>query len=1150
MHTVTTQPNTLASAFDLPRVTSEYDVSVSPSIPSAYRLASPSGLRVDFNRNGSMRRFDAGGVTLNLFVGSEADGGPANLWLRRLGAGAAEATPLLGPASPTAFAADPLRRALEGSGETMGLRYRLTFELADTLPAWSWRVAVHNASDAPVDVDVVFAQDLALAPYAALRLNEYYVSQYVDHQPLEHAEHGWVVASRQNQAAAEKHPWCAIGSAGRTVAFATDALQVFGLAGRSGRPPKGVADGLPAERRQHEHSMVALQHAPVRIDAGARATLGFFGLFVDDHPQASDARDLAQLDAAVAWQRALPPLTDGLPGATRPSPSLFAGAPPLDAHDLDAATLDALFGRERRHVERAADGALLSFFHADAAHVVLREKELRVLRPHGQLLRTGRHLTPDETALTSTVWMAGAFHSMLTEGHVAINRFLSTVHGYLGFDRSHGLRVCVDAGGRWQRLDVPSAFEMTPDACRWIYRHASGVIEVTSDARSDPHALNLAIDVREGAPLRCLLALHVALGGDDGSAPGAARVERDGDAIVVTAPPASDVGRRFPHGSFRVVPAASTRIERIGGDELLYVDDQARGEPFVCVVTAPSRRCEISLHGRLVETSPDVPTADIGTAPLATKLRFAPPAGAIAQPLLQLADMLPWLRQNALVHYLSPRGLEQYSGGGWGTRDVCQGPLELLLAFGDVAPVRDLLSRVMRAQSRDGDWPQWFMFFERERAIRAGDSHGDIVFWPLLALAQYLLASGDAAFLDEPLPFFDDEAATVWQHAERALALIGERTVAGTALAAYGHGDWNDALQPADPALRERMCSAWTVTLHHQTLATLARALRAVGRDTDAMPLERDAEAVRADFRRLLIADGVLTGYALFDGADVRYLLHPRDAATGVHYSALAMIHAIDADLFTPDEARAHLRLIDEQLRGPDGVRLFDRPLAYQGGIQRLFQRAESASFFGREIGLMYMHAHLRYAQALAHVGDAAAFFDALSLVHPIGIGERVPQATPRQANCYYSSSDAAFRDRYEASAAYHRIFDGQVALDGGWRVYSSGAGIALHLVVGHLLGLRLQARVVELDPVMPPALDGLRVAIELDGVPLEIAYAVTGSGAGVSSVELDGMALPFERAANPHRPGAARIDRARLEAALRRGARRLRIGVGSAAAQ
>lgn len=162
--------------------------------------------------------------------------------------------------------------------------------------------------------------------------------------------------------------------------------------------------------------------------------------------------------------------------------------------------------------------------------------------------------------------------------------------------------------------------------------------------------------------------------------------------------------------------------------------------------------------------------------------------------------------------------------------------------------------------------------------------------------------------------------------------------------------------------------------------------------------------------------DGVLAGYVLFaDDGSIDYLLHPRDAHTGVRCSLLAMIHAIIADLLDPAQARAHLGLIERHLLGPDGARLFDRPLAYRGGPQRLFQRAESASFFGREIGLMYMHAHLRYAEALAHVGQAEHFFEALARTNPIGIRELVPAATRRQANCYYSSSDAAFRDRCRA---------------------------------------------------------------------------------------------------------------------------------------
>ena len=84
----------------------------------------------------------------------------------------------------------------------------------------------------------------------------------------------------------------------------------------------------------------------------------------------------------------------------------------------------------------------------------------------------------------------------------------------------------------------------------------------------------------------------------------------------------------------------------------------------------------------------------------------------------------------------------------------------------------------------------------------------------------------------------------------------------------------------------------------------------------------------------------------------------------------LPWIHAIGADLLTPEQARHHLDLIEEHLLGPDGARLFDRPVSYVGGPMTVFQRAEASTFWGREIGLMYMHAHLRYAEALARVGD------------------------------------------------------------------------------------------------------------------------------------------------------------------------------------
>jgi hypothetical protein len=160
----------------------------------------------------------------------------------------------------------------------------------------------------------------------------------------------------------------------------------------------------------------------------------------------------------------------------------------------------------------------------------------------------------------------------------------------------------------------------------------------------------------------------------------------------------------------------------------------------VALITAPARTAALRITGALVG-APAGPASEPDFAADAERagafwralapLELAPPAGAGGVGPIQ--ELLPWLAHDALVHYLAPRGLEQYSGGGWGTRDVCQGPVELLLALGRPAPVRDVLLRVYRNQNPDGDWPQWFMFFERERGIRPGDSHGDVVFWPLLA---------------------------------------------------------------------------------------------------------------------------------------------------------------------------------------------------------------------------------------------------------------------------------------------------------------------------------------------------------------------------------------------------------------------------------
>ena len=94
---------------------------MNPQSPSPavfpFRLESPTGLSIELNANGSIRRMDHRDILLNLFLGTEIEGGLANLYLRRVG-GVVEATPLFGPRSPAAIHVD--QGGMTAQGEWKG----------------------------------------------------------------------------------------------------------------------------------------------------------------------------------------------------------------------------------------------------------------------------------------------------------------------------------------------------------------------------------------------------------------------------------------------------------------------------------------------------------------------------------------------------------------------------------------------------------------------------------------------------------------------------------------------------------------------------------------------------------------------------------------------------------------------------------------------------------------------------------------------------------------------------------------------------------------------------------------------------------------------------------------------------------------------
>jgi len=1117
-------------------------------MPDPLEITNASGLRLQFSPAGNLQAIRHDTVLINQLMPLGVEDGLMRLAVRVKGT-APRVIPLTG------LAASLTRRritanAVTWEGAADGIEHTASVLLHTREPVWFWRVHLRNSGTTVLRLDVLYGQDLGLAHVNAVTNNEAYVCQYIDHLPLETAAFGPVILSRQNQAqSGNRFPWIAQGCLDRTAAFATDGFQFFGPDHRVTGVPSAWTSDLPSRRLQYEFAYIGLQSAEVQLEPGEEKTVTFFACYQPDHPKASSEEDLpavleriAQIPEPKGDCRDLPP---------PPAATIFSAAPPLAGETLDRAACEAFFPGPWRHVEEP-DGELHSFFHGENRHTVLRVKEQLVERPHGHLLRSGNALWPENDVLGTTVYAAGIFNAQVFLGNTNLARFLSVVRNALNVTRASGQRVFVRFGGAWRQLGVPSAFDIGLRDARWIYRLGEQVIEARTWCRADRPAATLELRVLVGGPLEFLVTHHLALGKDEQAMPG--EFSADAATGAMACLPAADnlMHQRMPGIGLAIVADSADKVARLGGSELLGDLDPA---PLAVLQTKAVAQCAITLaphrpqEQSLADLARDIraSSAAIDTALPLEHLSFE---HASDPGVARVSEIIPWFAHNAAIHLATPHGLEQYGGAAWGVRDVCQGPVEWLLAAGHYTEVRRILLDVFAQQyGDDGSWPQWYMHPPFD-FIRQEHSHGDIPFWPLKALCDYVEAANDFSILQERVAYRARPNATpahppesLAQHADRVIGHYRHRCLRSTALINYGDGDWDDTLQPADPSLRSTLVSSWTVGLVFHAFRLWREVCLRGGDSVRAEALAPMLDSIREDFRRLLIIDGQVCGFALQEGDKLRPLLHPTDTVTGIQHRLLPMTRAILAELFDAEEARHHHQLIREHLLFPDGVRLMSSPVPYRGGVETIFKRAESAANFGREIGLQYVHAHLRYAEAMAKLGEAEALWRALQAVNPVALQELLPNAAPRQANTYFSSSDGDFPDRYQAAAQFGRLRDGTVAVKGGWRIYSSGPGLYLHKVVACLLGWRESFGEFVLDPVLAPKLDGLTVRVHRAGKAIEVEYRIRSHAHTPKAVVLNGKPFTaFRPLENVYRPGGIALAGAAFSAALDQPVNRLRV--------
>ncbi|MBX3738816.1 MAG: hypothetical protein KF715_19135 [Candidatus Didemnitutus sp.] len=1115
-------------------------------------LTSASGLRAQLLPSGTLFALRHRETLLNQVLPGPAEEGLFRLLVRWKDAAGKVAgwAPLVGR-EVDFTAAGPAWRTTPCAG----LECVTTLTLHPQHAAWAWRVQLRNTSGASLTCEIFHAQDLGLADEGAVRNNEAYTSQYLDLLPVTDATLGHVLLARQNQpAAGGRHPWAAFACAEGAAAFCTDAYQFLGADFRlTGEPLAMREPSLPSRRLQYECALAGLQTRPLALAPGGAATATFVARFAEDHPTASSIADVARLAEVLPADWANAPRTASF--CTAPS-SVFT-APWVHGENATATDLVAWFPAARRHEEFDAQRNLLSFFCGTDTHVVLRAKEALVARPHGHIVRNGSSLWIDDGQFGITAYAAGIFGAQVYLGNPSITRLLSVVRHPLNLARASGQRVFVRRAGEWRQLGVPSAFVMEPGGVRWIYRLADATIEAVLTCSGELAASFLTLQVTSGAPCEFLVTHSLALGANEFDAGGTLEVNAAQGWMAAVPSASGFLAQHLPNTCFALAAIEPAQLAELGGDELLYADRQSRGGPYAALRSVATSRLSLALVG----THAGLPALE--TAVAAAREEFAAERPAARPPLApvrlgrardggvaRVDDVLPWFTHNASIHFSTPHGLEQYGGAAWGVRDVTQGSIEWLLAAGEFDVARRVLETVFaqqylgaaaKAEGVEGAWPQWFMF-PPFHFIQQAHSHGDVCFWPVKALCDYVEATNDLGFLGQNIDYTDAKSfrptgtrESLWVHCDRVVAHVESRLVPGTALVNYGDGDWDDTLQPADPTMRTRMVSAWTVALAYQTFRQLAAVSQRAGETARTGVLESLLARMRRDFSAQLMPGGTVAGFLVneADGSK-RPLLHPSDKITGIRYRLLPMTRSVIAELFTPEEAKRHLSIVERDLKFTDGVRLMSEPATYHGGLEKLFKRGETAANVGREIGLQYVHAHIRYAEAMAKIGDAERLWEALQVVNPVGLDQVVPRAVPRQSNVYFSSSDADFADRVEAAARWPELRAGRVPVRGGWRLYSSGPGLYLHKIRACLLGLRESFGDVVFDPVLPRSLDGLTAETHLCGRPVRLAFAVKSATHTPQRVRVNGRDLAGAPEANPYRTGGLRVPARAISSLLK----------------
>lgn len=410
-----------------------------------------------------------------------------------------------------------------------------------------------------------------------------------------------------------------------------------------------------------------------------------------------------------------------------------------------------------------------------------------------------------------------------------------------------------------------------------------------------------------------------------------------------------------------------------------------------------------------------------------------------------------------------------FGSRGIGFRDTSQDVMGAVVNAPERAKV--LLEKLLQVQLRDGSAMHQFnpltMVASRGDAAEMEDRprfYGDDHLWIVLAVAAYLKETGDLAFIDQNIPFYDKdktgevlESAPVWEHLQRAVNFT--RTHVGEhGLPLLGFADWNDTVN-----LRTGAESLFNANLYGKALLELG-ALADFRGEVDTAALFMLYYLEMAERVNAVAWDG--SWYARYFDVDGTPL--------GSHRNAQGQIYAngqswpVISGFATGERARMALDAVYERLNTVNGIKLsapgFNGYDPHKGGVTTYPPGA-------KENGGIFLHANpwVMIAETLIGRGDRA--FAYYEQINPAAKNERIEVF---ESEPYVYPQNILGDEHPQFGLARN-----------GW--LTGTASWAYQAGVQYILGVRPTYTGLEIDPCIPAAWEGFRMRRVFRGATLEI---------------------------------------------------------------